>query len=77
MSLKENIKNEFGEQIFIEYIDVQEADRLLRFPQIMSLLATTSLSNLPVIAINGDPVWFGSITFSQLVTEIGKRGKAS
>lgn len=74
MIFREKLKNEFGEKIFIEYIDVQDADSLNKFPRIVSLLKTTKLSDLPVIAINGDPVWSGSIKYPQLVAETGKRG---
>ena len=71
------MKNDFGDQISIEYIDVQDSDRLQDFPHIGVLLETTSLSMLPVILFNGNPVWYGSIEYSQLVGEISKQGKAS
>lgn len=66
------LKNRYGDQVDIEYIDISD-DRMDDFPQITEIVRNKNIL-LPIVAINGEPLWTGGVSYPNIVDELNKRG---
>lgn len=58
----------------MEYIDIDDKETMLRFPEITEVLQNKALTSLPLIAFNGTPLWLGGMSYYYIMGELKKRG---
>lgn len=44
------------------------------YPQARAVLKEKPVSSLPLVAVDGIPLWMGSLSYSYLVKELTKKG---
>ncbi len=44
------------------------------YPMVRAVLQEKPVSSLPLVAIDGVPVWMGSLSYNYLVKELSKKG---
>lgn len=58
----------------MRYIDISDEAEINKFPTVVAILKTKSVSSLPLVAFDGIPIWLGSLSYVYLMDELKKRG---
>lgn len=67
------IKEKYDNNVEIEYIDADEAERLNTYPGLKDLPNKSGV-RLPIVAFDGEPLWSGAVSFPHIIQELNKRG---
>lgn len=58
----------------MQYIDIQDSERMEKYPEAKKVLEAKSMSSLPLVAFDSTPLWLGSLSYPYIIDELGKRG---
>lgn len=58
----------------MRYIDISDEAEINKFPTVVEILKTKTVSSLPLVAFDGTPMWLGSLSYIYLMDELKKRG---
>ncbi|MDA8234389.1 MAG: hypothetical protein M0Z31_06185 [Clostridia bacterium] len=64
--------NAYGDQVKVEYVEITK-DSITPYPQIEELLQKRGVL-LPVVAVDGVPIWVGGISLINIMAELSQRG---
>jgi disulfide oxidoreductase YuzD len=67
------LKERYGSQVTINYIDVDDDPEIDNNPEILKMLDEKSAA-LPIITIDGEFIFAGGISYPLIVAELTKRG---
>ena len=47
---------------------------MLRYPEALTVIQQKPISSLPLVAIDGVPLWMGSLSYHYMIKELTKKG---
>lgn len=71
--MKALLKEKYGDQVIIDYIDVDDDPEIDNYPDIIKMIEDKS-APLPIVTMNDKLVYAGAISYPLIVSELTKDG---